>query len=315
MARAPITSKAAKAKSITKSTQKSTTKSAHKTITKKAAKLLKKVIAVPSTSSMRKPSLSRKTESLGNDHKTDDRDIADQAPDEAADAIIETATSTGSHDVVQQDAFQVVDEAVLPAAPQVTTTTSLFVPPAARTHPTCFLDLPPELRNEIYKIALKEPLRQSIDKMKVPALVQAHEQIRKEAMSMFLHINTFKLVIVVQSMLRGYRLSYCCSDGKLRGLGLGSGYITNLQISIKDTGFASRSSTWKVALSKSEEVTCSGKYLDGRHEYKAANVSRKIEQYISQWLEGKAQRGGLGLEEVWSLLSVFKMELVDAVMG
>jgi len=240
---------------------------------------------------------------MGTGNRTDDQDTAEQA----VDATTETATTTGTQYVTREDVHGVAQQIA-------SSSTSLVSPPAARTRPTCFLDLPPELRNQIYAIALKEPLRQSIDKMKVPPLVQAHEQVRKEAMSMFLGINTFKLVLVIKSTLRDYRLSYCCSDGKLRGLGLGSGHITNLQISIKDTGLFSRDSTWKIALSSSGEVTCSGKYTDGRHESKVASISRRIEQDISRWLEGKTQRRGLGLEEVWSLLSLFKMEWVDSLM-
>ncbi|GAB7343733.1 hypothetical protein MBLNU457_1710t1 [Dothideomycetes sp. NU457] len=318
MARALTTSNAAKVgrKSTTKSVQKPATKTTQKTTTKKAAKPSKKVIVKPSESSAKKPSTPSTTHFLGNDNQTDDGNIADRAVNETT----QTAKIVESQDVVQEDADKVevtqkvAQEVNLQAAQEVTASTSLFVPPAACTRPTCFLDLPPEIRNQIYAIALKQPLRISIDKMKVPALVQAHEQIRKEAMSMLLNINRFRLAIGVQSKLSGYRLSYCISDGKLRGLGLGSGYITNLQISIKDSGLFRREKTWKIALNSSGEITCSGKALDGRHEYKTANIAQKIEQYISQWLEGKTQRGGLGLEEVWSLLSLFKMELVDAVM-
>jgi len=232
-------------------------------------------------------------------------------------------TSTANHATTQetlaqhQDNTTEVDGAA--EAPSSTTCKSVEVhegntqPPTstAPRRPTCFLDLPAELRNQIYTIALQRPIRLSIDKMKIPPLAQAHEQIRREAMSIFLGINSFKLELVIQPRGNRVQLRHCCSDGKLRGLGLDLGYIADLQISVKLDTY--RHATWKVLVPSSggSRVDCTGKLVRPHNGVdNAAVIAQKIKKSVTSWLKEKDQPG-LGLEEIWSILCFFKMEYID----
>ena len=184
--------------------------------------------------------------------------------------------------------------------------------------PICFLDLLPEIRNQIYIIALTRSLRLSIDKMKIPALAQAHGQIRHEAMSIFLGINTFKLEFIISQRRDKFQLKYCCSDSKLRGLDLNLGYITNLQISLKLFEYSTMSpskdpyATWKLVVPGSDrsKISCTGKYAHPHNVVDdAAIIAQKVKKSVVSWL--KKYQPGLGLAEIWSILCFFKMEYID----
>lgn len=198
------------------------------------------------------------------------------------------------------------------------------LPIARPRHVTGFLSLPAELRNEIYKLALKRCDRLVLDRFKIPDFVLANKQVAMESLQIFYHINRFSLE------LRGGNRripSKIMTDQQLRRRGLEYGRISDLEVNLLRSAFdrwigdkkqdtqlsPAVKAQWRILspISPSDvQFSCVGK-SDLKHETTTQMVTKDLIAWLKQWLKEADNSTGLGFVEIKAMIAVFKMKYFD----